>query len=423
VKTRVLQQKDQRTLVMPGARLLVLRGPDKGRAIALEREVTVVGTSSRCDLQLTDETVSRNHFALRAEPDGYVVEDLGSTNGTLLRDRRVRSAFLEWGDRLVLGGTTLRFESQRSWIELPLSGEERFGQLRGQSVAMRRFFSLLEPIAQSDATVLISGETGSGKDLAAQALHERSSRSNGPFVVVDCGALVGTLFDSELFGHERGAFSGAESTRVGAFEEASGGTLFLDEVGELPRDLQPKLLRALGEREVKRLGGNQTIPVDVRVIAATHRDLRADVNRGSFREDLYFRLSVLAVRVPPLRERAEDIPLLAQEFLREVTGDREAKLPAAIVPELTAYNWPGNVRELRNRVEQLALAERELLREPSRARPSNFRSAKEAALDAFERAFVGELLGRTRGNLSEAARQAGMDRVHLTRLARKLGLR
>jgi DNA-binding NtrC family response regulator len=281
----------------------------------------------------------------------------------------------------------------------------------------------LENVAATDATVLLLGETGTGKDAIASAIHEASPRASGPFVVVDCGAISAGLVESELFGHERGAFTGAVAARSGAFREAHRGTLLLDEIGELPRDLQPKLLRALEGRHVKPVGATALIPVDVRVIAATNRDLKREVNTGQFREDLFYRLNVISIRVPPLRERLEDLPALAAHFWRELTGEPEAALPADLLPPLATHTWPGNVRELRNRVERAMRLGRPV--EISRTHAPGeepFRAAKQAVIDAFERQYLARLLERTGGNQSEAARVAELDRPHLVKLLKKHGL-
>jgi transcriptional regulator with GAF, ATPase, and Fis domain len=427
-RTVLLEDKGRQALTMPGARLVVLRGPDKGRAYHLASEETVVGTGSTAQLTLSDDTVSRNHFVLRVTTKGYLVEDLGSTNGTLLDGRRIQSAYLRFGDRIALGVTQLRLEEQRQPVHLALSGADSFGALKGHSLASRRLFALLERVAPEDTSVLLLGETGTGKDLAAQALHDASPRANQPFVVVDCSALVGALMESELFGHEKGSFTGATATRIGAFEEADGGTLFLDEVGELPKELQPKLLRALERREVRRVGSNRPRPVDVRLIAATHRDLKLEVNRGSFREDLFYRLNVVPIRLPALRERADDIQLLAQHFWRELSGDTHARVPQAALNAFLQHDWPGNVRELRNRVERalhLDHVEISAVKTPLEGRPGerSYREAKARATEAFDVAFVTELLDEAGGNLSEAARKGQMDRVYLTKLVRKYGIR
>jgi transcriptional regulator with GAF, ATPase, and Fis domain len=280
--------------------------------------------------------------------------------------------------------------------------------------------------------VLLCGESGTGKELVASELVGRGSRADKPLVVVDCGALAPTLVESELFGHVRGAFTGADRDRVGAFETANGGTVFLDEVAELPPALQPKLLRALESREVRRVGETKVRKIDVRVIAATHRDLDREVNRGTFREDLYFRLAVIQLTVPPLRERKGDIPILVRAFLEalRVPETEDTLFPARVLAELAAYDWPGNVRELRNHVERCVVLQDTTA--PSRRRtPSSaeidvqvpFRIAKEKVIDGFERAYLAALMEAAGGNVSKAARQAGMDRMHLHHLIQKHGLK
>jgi DNA-binding NtrC family response regulator len=310
-----------------------------------------------------------------------------------------------------------------------------FGGLSGHSLAMRQVFALLERIAHTEAGVLISGETGTGKELCAEALHARSPRANRSLVVVDLAALAPSLIESELFGHVRGAFTGAVSDRAGAFERADGGTLFLDEVGELSRELQPRLLRALERGQVKRVGANEYRTVNVRVVAATHRDLRALTREGRFREDLYHRLAVLAVRLPALRERPEDIPELAEHFLARL-GRPEALGPQGLA-RLASYGWPGNVRELRNVIERaVSLAPPgeevppELLSlpsEPPRPAPRDvsglpFKKAKNQLVESFEREYLGALLARCGHNISRAAREAGIDRVYLHRLLKRYAL-
>jgi len=425
--TRLLEVTDGKTLTMAGARLVVVRGPDTGASVRLESEETTVGTGAGATLVLTDATVSRHHVSLQALADGWLVTDLDSTNGTRLDGRRIRAAYVAPGDKIQLGATTLRLEADKRAVDLALSERGSFGRLIGKSIAARRLFALLERVAPETATVLLSGETGSGKDLAAEALHEAGPRAAGPFVVVDCGALVDNLLKSELFGHEKGAFTGAVSARAGAFEQADGGTLFLDEIGELPRDLQPKLLRVLERREIRRIGAIEPRAVDVRILAATNRDLKVAVNQGLFREDLFHRINVVSIRVPPLRERMDDVPLLAEHLWREQTGDPHEVLPDALRSAFLAYHWPGNVRELRNKVERAAMLVRagrytDALSGIGEVRldaPFPFREAKAAAIESFERTYLKALLERARGNISEAARIAAMDRVHLTRLVQK----
>jgi DNA-binding NtrC family response regulator len=313
----------------------------------------------------------------------------------------------------------------------PLSDATRFGSLVGGSRAMRATYALLERVAASDTTVLIEGETGTGKGRAAESIHRASPRGVGRFIVVDCGAMPATLLESELFGHEKGAFTGAEARRVGAFEEADGGTLFLDEIGELPLELQPKLLRAIEGREIRRVGSNRHFPVNLRVVAATNRDLRAEVDAGRFRGDLYYRLAVVKVRLPALHERPEDLPALVDELLRQL-GAPAGAVPPCLVAEWMAQPWPGNVRELRNAVEaRVVLSARAAAPRPSPPAPAplssseivQFSDARKQALEGFERAYLEELMRRFPGRVAQAAQAAGLDRVYLYRLLRKQGVK
>ncbi len=385
----------------------------------------VVGAAPDVDVVLADPKVSRLHAELAQRPDGLWVADLGSRNGTYVDRVRVASARLHEGARLRLGDTELVVGYEASAEPVPLWRFDRFGPLIGRSVAMRELFEWLDRAARSDATLLVEGETGTGKELVACAVHETSPRGSQPFAIIDCAALSGNLLEAELFGHARGAFTGAHNARAGAIEAADGGTVFIDEVGELPLSLQPKLLRVLESRTVRRLGENQRRPVDVRFIAATHRDLRAMVNDGTFREDLYFRLAVLKVRVPPLRERLEDVPALASHFLPEGTT-----LPPELSGAIERRPWRGNVRELRNFVERLLAfgAEHALRVEEGRApaplsTQTSYHAARADVIARFERDFVERLLERHPGNLAEAARAAGLTRAYLYQLLRKHGLR
>jgi DNA-binding NtrC family response regulator len=303
---------------------------------------------------------------------------------------------------------------------------------------MRKLFALLEKVAQSDINVLIEGESGTGKELVATEIVQRGSRADRPFVIVDCGAISPNLVESELFGHIRGAFTGADRDRIGAFEAADGGTVFLDEIGELPLELQPKLLRALEAREIRRVGETKARKVNVRVVSATNRDLEREVNKGRFREDLYFRLAVLQVRVPPLRERLEDLPILIRVFLSALgVPEQERLFGSAVLAEMSKHDWPGNVRELRNYVERSVVLQSAIPAGATarRSAPSHphlgsqvdiripFKIAKDAAVDTFERSYLGALLESCGGNMSKAARTAGMDRMYLHRLVQKHGLR
>jgi DNA-binding NtrC family response regulator len=414
-------------------RLRVLQGPNQGVVVEDRGGELSCGTAPDNALVLSDPTVSRYHFTISATPRGALLKDLGSTNGVVLSGCRIDSAWIDPGLTMLVGLSTLRFEDGDAEIAEPLSRDDRFGRALGTSVAMRRIFQMLPRIASSDSTVLIEGETGTGKTLVADAIHQASPRAARPFSVVDCGAIPPTLIESELFGHEKGAFTGAAAARVGAIEAAAGGTVFFDEVGELPLDLQPRLLRVIEDRTIKRVGGRDPLKVDVRVIAATNQDLRSAVNRGSFRADLYYRLNVASLHLPPLRERREDIPMFVETFYAQYAGHPGA--PQALIDELARHDWPGNVRELRAAVERaVLLGDRALwssLDDVTRgvAPPADvfddaasFRVAKEHAVARWERGYLEELLRRHGGNLSRAARAARMDRTHLRELGRRYHL-
>jgi DNA-binding NtrC family response regulator len=425
------------------------------REYIFDSDVITIGSASGNDLVVEDPRVSREHCRIVHEPSGYLVEDLGSTNGTAVNRVRVREAYVRSGAVLGLGGVEIRFQTFDERVELTPSSRDSFGPVVGRSRKMREVFAVLERIAPTNATVVLEGETGSGKEVVARALHSRSNRAKEPFVVFDCGAVPRELIESELFGHEKGAFTGAMQARQGLFEIANGGTLFLDEIGELSLDLQPKLLRALEHREIRRVGSNRSIKVDVRLIAATNRKLDDEVRAGRFREDLFYRLSVVRITLPGLRERREDIPLLARHFLRQAPFNRgpggEPRVKglsedASMV--LMEYHWPGNVRELLNVVERatsfadgdlieveelpphvLAATRRAPKARGDRTEPTAavrpllaFKDAKEAWIERFEREYLAALLTRNKGCLSAAAREADLDRKYLRKLVRKHGL-
>jgi transcriptional regulator with GAF, ATPase, and Fis domain len=417
-------------------RVEIAAGPDAGRAVELPGPEVSIGTDERCTLKLGDAHVSRHHLDLRVDDVGLRVIDAGSHNGTKLDGVRIADAWARADSSIVIGGTTLTLRLVDDYVEVPLSTRERVGSLIGRSVPMRRLFALIERVGPTDSTVLVEGETGAGKELVAEAIHEESQRASGPFVVVDCSAISANLIESELFGHVRGAFTGAVGDREGAFEQADGGTLFLDEIGELPLELQPKLLRALERREVRRVGGNQPRTVDVRIVAATNRQLAAEVERGAFREDLFYRLDVVRLRVPPLRERADDIPLLAEHFarqLRKQVPPGEPTLPRALVRQLQQQAFPGNVRELRNAVTRAlsigaptsdgaATAE-----DPATLPAIDLALPLKATLDRLkdrvETAYLRAALEKTGGNVSRAAELAGVNRKYIQRALKRLDLR
>ena len=425
-----------RTVNVRRCRLEVVAGPDQGKVVELGQPTVMIGRSG-ADLNLTDPKISGLHCELRLQHDGYRIRDLGSTNGTHVRGVRVVDAFIAPGSTIQIGKSAIVFDPLDESVSVPLWHEARFHALIGGSASMRHLFDLINRFAQSDATVLIQGETGAGKELVADAIHQASPRRDGPFVVLDCSAIPEQLFEDQIFGHEVGAFTGAGKAVAGVFEAAHGGTLFLDEIGELPLDVQSKLLRAVETRRVRRLGGSKMVQSDVRIIAATNRDLATEVNRGTFRSDLFYRLSVARLAVPALRERREDIPLLVEHFLRQLVvshGGRDARVPDDFMARAQRHAWPGNVRELRNSVERAIL----LPNHPSVAFETPpkkegeglgsididipFKTAKQALVDEFDRRYLTALLEAHDNNISAAARAAGIERMSIYKMIRRLGL-
>jgi len=407
--------------------LEVTAGSDTGRRARVDRTTFVIGTGPGADLRLTDPTVSREHLRLSLTPDGLHVRDDGSKNGTWLGGARIAEATLSADTVLALGTTRLGVHLESVCLELPLSASASFGKAFGVSAPMRHLFSLLERVSASDVTILLEGESGVGKELLARAIHQSSPRAGGPFVAVDCGAIPAGLVEAELFGHLRGAYTGATDDREGVFQQADGGTLFLDEIGELPLDLQPKLLRVLEQREVRPLGGRTVRPVDVRVVAATNRRLAEAAHKEEFRRDLFYRLSVARVTVPPLRDRTEDIVPLAQRFLCTALRDPAAALPEDLGAMLRAYTWPGNVRELRNAVERYAfLGARDAKAlfdipvaasvEADELASLPFHEARRRVLDRFEGEYLPRVLERAGGVVARAAELAEVARPSLYRM-------
>ncbi len=417
-------------------RIVIASGPQAGLSAPLEGTL-IVGTHEDCGLRLTDDTVSRYHLELQARPEGVRVRDLDSTNGTFVAGVRIKEAIVDREGTFVAGKTALRVEVEQREVGAPVSEKTQFGRSLGRSLAMRRVFGVLERVAQTDATVLLMGETGTGKELLAEAVHLASPRKDKRFVVIDCSAVAPNLIESELFGHARGAFTGAVAERSGAFLQADGGTVFLDELGELPLELQSRLLRVLETGDVKRVGEDTVRKVDVRVVAATHRDLEAEVAAKRFREDLFYRLAVVTVKVPALRERLDDLPLLAEHFV-SAHGRPAFNFSEALLSRLAAHRWPGNVRELRNVVERalagggLELGATAGLGAQSAAPVAGsgpdvanlpFKEAKEKLVDAFTREYFTALLAKCDGNVSEVARTAGIARSHVHELLTKYSLK
>ncbi len=454
-------------------KLVVVAGPDQGKELEIAKPRVTAGRSIISDLILADKAVSGTHFEIAARDDGYRLRDLNSRNGVFVGDLRIREVYLRPGTILRIGHTQIQFQPMQDIVEIELSKKDRFDAIIGSSPAMREIFAQLEKVSPSDLTVMIGGETGTGKEMVARAIHNKSARAKKPFVVLDCGSIPRELIESTLFGHEKGSFTGAIGQHTGCFEQASGGTIFLDEIGELDIMLQPKLLRVLEQREIKRVGGDRTVKVDVRVLAATNRDLRDEVNIGRFREDLYFRLSVVSIELPPMRERREDVPGLANHFLREVASRRGLTMSFSqdAMTAMIGHAWPGNVREMRNVVERAAalsdgpvitradlvfgremgpspIAQHDLIQAgaqaaqraaaqlagveppPVRTGPAifdpallkrglGFKQAKQTVVDAFEAAYLEALLGRNDGNITRSAQEAGLTRYHLRELLKR----
>ncbi|HSD88816.1 MAG TPA: sigma 54-interacting transcriptional regulator, partial [Kofleriaceae bacterium] len=425
-----------RTVNVRRCRLEVVAGVDQGKVIELASPSIQIGRVG-ADLNLTDGKVSGLHCELKLQAEGYRLKDLGSTNGTYVKGVRIVDAFIAPGSTIQVGKSAIKFDPLDDAVAMPLWNEARLHHLIGGSAAMRHLFELINRFAQSDATVLIQGETGTGKELIADAIHQCSPRRNEPFVVLDCSAIPEQLFEAQLFGHEVGAFTGAVKSTPGVFEMAHGGTLFLDEIGELPLDVQAKLLRAVETRKVRRLGGTKVFASDVRLVAATNRDLAAEVNRGTFRSDLFYRLNVARLQVPALRERREDLPLLVEHFLRQLSissGHPDPRLPEDFIARAMRHQWPGNVRELRNAVERALL----LPNHPAAAfetppkKEGNgfahididvpFKVAKQKLVDEFDRKYLEALLEAHDNNISAAARAAGIERMSIYKMIRRLGL-
>ncbi len=429
-----------RTLDFHGGKL-IYEAEDGTRELTVGPDPVVIGRDPSCAMVVPEHGVSSLHAEIVATPDGARLRDLGSKNGTWIGDVRVDSVYLTGSSSFWLARTELRFEEERP-ARVNLPERDKFGPLYGASAPMRDLFRRLEKGAPTELTVLIQGETGTGKELVAASIHGASKRKDGPFVVVDCGAIAPTLAEATLFGHEKGAFTGATSSRVSPFVEANGGTIFLDELGELPLDVQPKLLRALAERRVKPVGGSTYVEFDARIIAATRRDLEGAVNAGTFRSDLYFRLAQVRAHVAPLRQRLEDIPGLIRHIL-EQAGAKTAyrRVTRANLERLLRYDWPGNVRELRNAVtvalalaedgEQLDVAAQVGLKAAkSRGKSAAdmtavraYHDAKREALSQFERAYFKTLVDATDGNVAEISRRTGLQRTHVRKYLRLHGLR
>jgi DNA-binding NtrC family response regulator len=457
-ETRTIHQEVQaESLTLQKYRLVDAHG----RSEDFDRRLIYVGSAPDNHFVVDDPTVSRVHFKIEVDSSGHRIRDLDSKNGTLVGDVSVIDAYLPNDCVIRIGEAELQFKLGEETVEVALASRNAFGSLLGESLQMRETFALLGRVAPTHVTVLVEGDSGTGKELVAEALHQESPRQGGPFVVFDCSAVPRELIESELFGHIKGAFTGATTNRIGAFEEANGGTLFLDEIGELPLDLQPKLLRVLEKREVKPVGGNEKRAVNCRIVAATNRNLEAEVRQGNFREDLYYRLAVIRIQLPPLRSRVDDIPLLVNHFVNTAgtlipDSPSDFQISYETMSKLKQYEWPGNVRELKNFVERAVLladsnpidtkfiggrGPHVLAAEPAVTGDGNdtvghgsetgairvdyrlpFKDAKSRLVDEFETAYWQRMLELTKGNVSEAARQGGIHRKSLEYLLKKIDL-
>jgi two-component system, NtrC family, response regulator len=468
---------DGGTKAAPGCTLYVNAGEpdDQGKSCQLEAGTAVFGRDADCDLAVVDKNVSRHHVRFELVPEGILVQDLGSMNGIEHLGRRIERVVLEPGSRVTVGRTVIDLLPLAGAKTHRLSKRDSYGELVGSSVPMRRVYAMLESLEKSDAPVLIQGETGTGKELTARALHRNGPRAQMPFVIIDCSNIPMELMESELFGHKKGAFTGAVTDRMGAFEAAHGGTVFLDEIDDLPIGLQPKLLRVLETGTVKRVGETTFRRMNVRIVATTKKKLTDQVRKELFRSDLYYRLAVVKIQLPPLRERPEDVPMLAHHLATQITGLPESPLSAPSQEYLMRQKWPGNVRQLRNAIERMLALRMEVgggesqlvgvdtdfhdftmevtLPEsaplqrsrpqpapppiprdarkadtgPLPALPSQyplppFRAAREEAVGAFEKTYLSRLWAEADGNVSAAARAAGIDRKYLRKLLKRHGL-
>ena len=426
---KIITKGHAKTLLLKKVKLAVTKGRELGKEFVIDKGLLRIGSKKENDVVIADDTVSRHHAVIEEKKGQYIIRDLESTNGTFVNGLRVSEAFLNEGSIIKLGNTELRFIPVEEKIELMPSKKDRFGDIVGKSKEMKEIFGILEKISKTDATVLITGETGTGKELVAKAIHENSHRSKKPFVVIDCSAIARNLIESELFGHEKGAFTGAVSTRHGAFEAANGGTIFLDEVGELEPDMQPRLLRVLEAREIKRVGSTSIIPVDVRIIAATNRELSAEIKKNRFREDLFYRLSVININLPQLRDRKDDISLLIDYFIKTNKARKVKGVAKETLNILINYSWPGNVRELRNVIERaIALGASDYIEPKDLILLKPQASEKDTAdlsgktLEEIEKSAIIQTLKAHKGNKTTTAKALGIAYSTLYEKMKKYGI-
>ncbi|MCB0272423.1 MAG: sigma 54-interacting transcriptional regulator [Bdellovibrionales bacterium] len=453
--TKIIRIDDHvTTLTLPKSECVVETTGLPSKTYTISRDTIRIGTASNNDIVIEDETVSRNHAEIIKDKQGYLIRDLGSTNGTFVGNVQIKEVYISAKSTIRVGQSKIRFHAQDEHLDIYPSSKSKFGSLIGQSMEMRKIFGILEKVAPTNVTVVIGGETGTGKELVARAIHENSKRNKNNIVIFDCGAVAENLIESELFGHEKGAFTGATNARQGAFELADNGTIFLDEIGELSLDLQPKLLRVLETGEIKRVGADRPKKVNVRVVCATHRNLKDMVAKGLFREDLYFRLTVVHVYLPPLRKRKEDVSMLVEHFFESakqtVGGSSKIQgISPDVMEVLENHHWPGNIRELKNAIDRAySFCDSDMIEishlpeylqgipmpssidngedtSPLSSAPDvsmPFKDAKEKWIENFEKDYLIKLLKKNDLNISQAAKEAGIDRKSVQRLLKKYNL-
>jgi DNA-binding NtrC family response regulator len=419
--------------------LVATSGPNRGETFSVDPSHPsrlLVGQSPSCEVRLRDPEASRRHAAIEPTAGGLRIADLGSTNGTYVDRVKIVEAELVGGELVRIGSTVLRVDRKDAATAAEAPVSPGFGRVVGESPEIRRLLPLCHRIASTDVPVIIEGETGTGKEVVAESIHEQSARARKPFVVLDCTTVSPALMENELFGHEKGAFTGATSSYRGVFEQAAGGTLFIDEIGDLELSLQPKLLRAIERSEIRRVGGDRWLRLDVRVVAATRRNLDREVEAGRFRDDLFHRLAVARVELPPLRHRRGDVAVLAQHFWTAFAGPPPGP-PPDVLAKWQDYAWPGNIRELRNAVaRQVALGDMAVgdphVEPPNglpvdanaelkgdlfeRAVTMPFREGRDLLVDAFLLAYIQRALDQHDGDVAKAATASGIGVRYFQRL-------
>lgn len=382
-----------------------------------QSKITIGSSESNDVIIKDDDYISKKHCRLTVEDSGIILTDLGSTNGTFYESEKVEKIVLPGRSKFTIGKTEISVKKVQTKEKLKPE-KENIGSMIGATDSIKGIFALISRVAQSDATVCITGESGTGKELVAKSVHDMGSRASNPFVAINCGAIPPNIIESELFGHEKGAFTGATNTHRGVFEQASMGTLFLDEIGEMPPDLQTRLLRVLETRTIRRIGGQRDIPVDVRIVAATNQNLKQNVARGKFREDLFFRIHVIPIHIPPLRERKKDIEVLAEHFVKMFCPDGEEKnISSGAMNKLLKHSWPGNVRELKNTIQRaLVMNQGNVinLHDIHITELKDTHGLKNIPLISKEKEAIIEALRKSSGNQLKASRILGIARTTLS---------